>query len=72
MNINLPIPPANVTGQFLQFCLDAIRRAFINVVATNEAVPRIMLRDANGVAWEVTIDTSGNLHTAKNDGKSGF
>lgn len=70
MNVNLPIPPANPTGSFLQMAFDAIRRAFVNVVSTNEAVKRIMLRDDNGVVWEVTVDISGTLTTAVNDGKS--
>lgn len=70
MNVNFPIPPVNPNGAFLQLALDAVRRAFINVVATNEAVKRILLRDADGVVWEVTVDTSGNLQTAVNDGKS--
>lgn len=70
MNINLPIPPQNINAGFMQLAFDAIRRAFVNVVSTGEAVSRIMLRDADGVVWEVTIDTSGNLQTAVNDGKS--
>jgi len=70
MNVNLPTPPANPTGAFLQLAFDAIRRAFVSVVSTNEAVSRIMLRDADGVTWEVTVNTSGNLLTAVNDGKS--
>ena len=70
MNVNLPIPPATITSSFMQMAFDAIRRGFINVVSTNEAVGRILLRDSAGVVWEVTVDTSGNLQTAVNDGKS--
>ncbi len=70
MNVNLPTPPANPTGAFLQLALDAIRRAFVGVVSINEAVSRIMLRDTNGVVWEVTINTSGSLQAVVNDGKS--
>lgn len=70
MNVNLPIPPQNINAGFIQLAFNAIRQAFINVVSTNEAVSRIMLRDADGVVWEVTVDTSGNLQTAVNDGKS--
>jgi hypothetical protein len=70
MNVNLPIPPAKITPAFLQLAFDAIKRGFLNVVSTNEAVGRILLRDSNGVVWEVTVDTSGNLQTAVNDGKS--
>lgn len=70
MNILLPVPPANPNGSFLQLAFDAIRRAFLNVVTTNEAVQRIMLSDANGVIWQITVNTSGVLQTAVNDGKS--
>lgn len=70
MNINLPIPPQSINASFMQMAFDAIRRALLNVVSSNEAVSRIMLLDANGVAWEVTVDTSGNLHTAVNAGKT--
>lgn len=70
MNVNFPIPPANPNGAFLQLALDAIRRAFLSVVSKDEATNRILLRDADGVTWEVTVDTSGNLQTAVNDGKS--
>lgn len=70
MNVNLPIPPANPNGAFLQMALDAVRRAFLTVVSKDEAVGRLLLRDTNGVVWEVTVDTSGNLQTAVNDGKS--
>lgn len=70
MNINLPIPPQSINASFMQMAFDAIRRAFVNVVSSNEAVQRILLRDSDGIVWEVTVDTSGNLQTAVNDGKS--
>lgn len=70
MIVNLPIPPQNINSSFMQMAFDAIRRAFINVVTSDEAVQRIMLRDADGIVWEVTVDTSGNLQTTVNTGKS--
>lgn len=70
MNVNFPIPPANPNGAFMQLALDAVRRAFLSVVSKDEAVGRIMLRAPNGKVWEVTVDNSGNLQTAVNDGKS--
>ena len=70
MIVNFPIPPANPSGAFLQLALDAVRRAFLTVVSKDEAVGRLLLRDTAGVVWEVTVDTSGNLQTAVNDGKS--
>lgn len=65
--MNVIFPQIN---QYTRDISAVLTRAFASVVSKDEAVQRIMLRDANGVAWEVTVDTSGNLQTAKNDGKS--
>jgi hypothetical protein len=70
MNINFPTPPERVTGVFMQMLFSILKRAFNTVVSSNEAVGRIMLLSPDGKAWEVTIDNSGNLQTAVNDGKS--
>lgn len=50
--------------------LDTIRRAFINVVSTDQAVNRLLLRSPNGTVYEVTVSDTGSLTTAVNDGKS--
>ena len=50
--------------------LDTIRRAFVNVVSSNEAVPRIMLSSPNGTVYQITVSDTGTLTTAVNDGKS--
>lgn len=70
MNIIIPPPPPNYNQYSFMQAFDAIRRAFMPLISKDEASPRILLQDVDGVVWQVTIDTSGNLHTAVNDGKS--
>lgn len=70
MILFLPSPPPNYQQSAIVQVLDTIRRAFMNVVSTDEAVPRIMLRSPNGTAYEITVDNSGTLHATVNDGKS--
>jgi hypothetical protein len=43
---------------------DRIRRAFNLVPSAQEAVSFVLLQDADGIVWKVTVDTSGNLQTA--------
>lgn len=57
-------------NQFTRDLTMALNRAFGSIISKDEAASRIMLLDANGVAWEVTVDTSGNLQTAVNTGKT--
>jgi hypothetical protein len=45
--------------QMLNWCSGELRRAMNN----REAVDSIMLLDANGVVWQVTVNTSGVLTT---------
>lgn len=70
MNINFPIPPSNITQDYIIKVLDVIRRTFVPVVSKDEAVPRIFLSAPNGSVYEVTVNNSGNLTTALNDGKT--
>lgn len=65
-----PSPPPNYSQNAIVQLIDTIRRALLPVVTTDEAVQRIMLRSPDGKSWQVTIDNSGNLQTAVNDGKS--
>jgi hypothetical protein len=65
-----PTPPAGQLQPFLQQLVDTIRRAMIPVVSKDEATPRILLQSPNGSVYSVTVDNSGNLQTALNDGKS--
>lgn len=70
MNIVLPPPPPTYTSAAFAQVFEAIRRTLLPVVSKDEAVGRIMLKAPNGKIYEVTVDNSGVLHTALNDGKS--
>ena len=70
MIFNGPIPPAGPLQPFFQQVLDTIRKAFIPVVSKDEATPRILLQSPNGSIYSVTVNDSGTLQTALNDGKS--
>jgi hypothetical protein len=63
-----PAPPQYSSATWNQI-LDNIRKAFIPLVSKDEAVARLLLRAPNGTIYEVTVDNSGTLQTAVNDGK---
>lgn len=65
MRIVLP-PPSSPMGVIL----DTIRRALIPAVSQDEASARILLRAPNGTIYEVTVNNSGTLQTAVNDGNT--
>lgn len=65
MRIVLP-PPSSPMGVIL----DTIRRALIPVISQDEAAPRLLLRAPDGRTYEVTVDNSGTLQTAVNDGNT--
>lgn len=70
MNIILPPPPDNYRpGSFAQ-AFDAIRRAILPAISKDEATPRVLLQAPNGKVYELTVDNTGTLTTALNDGKS--
>ena len=50
--------------------LDTIRRSLIPVISQDEAAPRLLLRAPNGTTYAVTVDNSGTLQTAVNDGNN--
>lgn len=70
MIVSFPTPPSNYAPAAMAQVLDTIRRAFVNVVSSNEAVPRIMLSSPNGTVYQITVSDTGTLTTAVNDGKS--
>lgn len=70
MNINFPVPPGNITQIFIQQVLTNIKTAFQSVVSKDEAAPRILLSAPNGTVYQITVDNSGTIHTAVNDGKT--
>jgi len=63
-----PAPPSYSSGAFNQI-IDALRRAFQPAVSQSEASPRLLLQAPNGTVYEVTVNNSGVLTTAINDGK---
>lgn len=70
MNIQFPVPPGVITQTYIIQVLDILKRTFLPVVSKNEATSRILLTAPNGDVYEVTVDNSGNLTTALNDGKT--
>jgi len=55
MNVNLPSPPS--ANPFLANLVNALRTAFLNVMSTQEAAGRLMLRSAtSGAVYQVTVD----------------
>jgi hypothetical protein len=69
MIINFPVPPGGPIGQWMQSCLDIIRRSLVSVVNKDEAVNRIILSDINNATWQVAITTTGVLTTTAISGK---
>lgn len=70
MIVFLPQPPNGPDQPFFLQMGETIRRAFMGVVSQNEAAQRIMLRSPDGSVYEVTVDNTGTLQTALQDGKS--
>lgn len=70
MNIQFPVPPSNITQDYIIKVLDIIRNTLSPAVSKNEATSRILLTAPDGSTYEVTVDNSGNLTTALNDGKT--
>lgn len=70
MNVRFPIPPSIITQDYIIKVLDIIRLSLSPAVSKNEATARILLTAPNGSVYEVTVDNSGNLTTALNDGKT--
>lgn len=70
MNIQFPVPPGTITQAYIIQVLDTIRRTLLPAISKNEAVSRVLLQAPNGNVYEVTVDNSGNLTTALNDGKT--
>lgn len=69
MNVNFPPPPANYSLQSFIQIFESIKRSMLSAVSKDEAAPRILLQAPNGKVWQVTVNNSGVLTTAVNDGK---
>ena len=70
MIISFPSPPQNYAPSALAQVLDTIRRAFVNVVSSNEAAPRIMLSSPNGTVYQITVSDTGTITATVNSGKT--
>lgn len=64
MRIDLP----DTGNPLVRSAMDVIRRAFISVVSTQEAVPFVLLQATDRSVWKVTVSTSGALTTTKVQG----
>lgn len=70
MIFNPPIAPAGPNQTFLNALGSTLRRVFVDVVTTESAVHRVMLRSPNGTVYQVTVSDAGALQVTLNDGKS--
>lgn len=69
MIFSVPPAPSQYSASAFNQIFDSIKRAFTPVISQSEAAPRILLRAPNGTVYSVTVDNSGTLTTAVNDGK---
>lgn len=65
-----PPPPSGPWSIFLTGLVEVLQRTLRPLVSKDEAIERVILLDADNKAWNVTVDTSGNLVVTANDGKS--
>lgn len=70
MIIIMPPAPKAYKETSLNSILDYIKRALIPVVSRTEATDRILMRSPSGTTYSVSVNDSGTLITAIEDGKS--
>jgi hypothetical protein len=70
MIINIPKVPLQIDARYVTLVLDTIRDAFQQVNSRRYAQDRLLLRSPDGTVYELTVDNSGVVSTAVNDGKS--
>lgn len=70
MIFSMPPAPSQYSAMALNQLLDRIKRALLPVVSKDEAVSRLLLQAPDGTIYAVTVDNTGTLTTAINDGKS--
>lgn len=63
MNIFFPPAPLAYDSKTFDVILDRIRRSLGITASTQSASPYLLLQDADGAVWKITVDTSGNLQT---------
>lgn len=69
MNIKFPTFPPGQLGSQLQTCFQTLATAFNSVVSKDEAAPRVLLTDANGQVWALSVTTAGVATTTTISGK---
>lgn len=63
MNIIFPPTPTTYDNGYFTRAFVIFAQALNQSVNKFEAVESILLQDADGAVWKVTVDTSGNLTT---------
>ena len=66
----MPPAPSQYSAMAFNQLLDRVKRALLPVVSKDEAVSRLLLQAPDGTIYAVTVDNTGTLTTAINDGKS--
>jgi hypothetical protein len=70
MIVNFPVPPGQITQQYVVQILDILRKTFVSTVSKDQSVPRILLEAPNGTVYTVTVSNTGTLTTVVNSGKT--
>lgn len=70
MIVLFPKVPAKPDTRFWETVLRQISDTFRQVNSRRYAQDRLFLRSPDGTTYEVTVDNSGTLSTAVNDGKT--
>lgn len=68
MRIYLPPPMPAYNEQQMFAHQEALIRALVPVVTSEEAVPQLYLQAVDGGVWRVTVTNSGGLTTTKVQG----
>jgi len=63
MRANLPPAPSGYESGYFTRAFAALDRILGVCVTRQEAVDSVLLQDADGAVWKVTVDTGGNLVT---------
>lgn len=64
MIVKFQAAPQRYEPSTLDAMFDRVRRAFGLVPSSQAAVSFLLLQDADGGVWKISVDTSGNLQTA--------
>jgi|DEB19_MinimDraft_3_1074340.scaffolds.fasta_scaffold02016_2 hypothetical protein len=70
MIIIMPPPPQKYDASAWSSILDFIKRSMIPVISRTEAVDRVLLRAPDGTTYALTVDNSGTISTAVENGNT--